>query len=206
MMDMMNGCVWANNCDSLEASEALERAGEDRASDIDGCVFSFYLKCPTQAQAQEYLGSCSEEIGTFLMDFVPDERHVRVGSKGLPHAANPRHSNYLKAELDKVQVLVVDDTLINLKVISRMLQAMGFRDVRSATSGVRALEMLEEKPACDLILTDYQMPGMDGLEFSAKTRELYSNLASNNERNCEKYRCPEYSSRPTCSPSAPLPC
>jgi signal transduction histidine kinase len=59
-------------------------------------------------------------------------------------------------------VLIVDDTLTNLEVISETLSDAGF-DVAIATSGDRALRQLERRLP-DLILLDMMMPGIDGLE------------------------------------------
>lgn len=36
--------------------------------------------------------------------------------------------------------------------------------------------MLKEDHDCDMVLTEYQMPGMNILEFAGKARELYTNL------------------------------
>jgi two-component system cell cycle response regulator DivK len=61
-------------------------------------------------------------------------------------------------------ILIVDDLPLNLKIASAVLRIEGFQ-VRTATDGVEALRSLEEcRP--DLILSDIQMPNMDGLELA----------------------------------------
>jgi len=60
-------------------------------------------------------------------------------------------------------VLIVEDTPINLKVVTFVMRRAGF-DVRTATSAEEALEVL--KHFCPrVVLTDIQLPGMDGLEL-----------------------------------------
>ena len=66
-------------------------------------------------------------------------------------------------------VLVVDDNAMNLKLVRFLLTKRGYR-VRTASSADEALVALEaEAPA--LILMDLQLPGMDGLELTARLRE-----------------------------------
>lgn len=60
------------------------------------------------------------------------------------------------------QILVVDDTPANLRLLCQMLAGRGYR-VRAATSGARALASIAaEQP--DLILLDIRMNGMNGFE------------------------------------------
>lgn len=60
-------------------------------------------------------------------------------------------------------ILVVDDHSGNLKLLRVLLSGEGF-EVRTAQSVLEALDILKGfNPA--LILTDIQMPGMDGMEF-----------------------------------------
>jgi signal transduction histidine kinase len=59
-------------------------------------------------------------------------------------------------------VLVVDDTLENLRLLSSMLGARGY-EVRAVTSGRQALQAAERDPP-DLILLDINMPEMNGYE------------------------------------------
>jgi two-component system cell cycle response regulator DivK len=60
-------------------------------------------------------------------------------------------------------VLIVEDTPVNLKVVRFVLHRAGF-DVRTATSAEEALEVLKHfRPR--VVLTDIQLPGMDGLEL-----------------------------------------
>ena len=59
-------------------------------------------------------------------------------------------------------VLVVDDTVENLRVLSDLLGEQGY-EVRAVTSGRQALQAVEHDPP-DLILLDITMPDMDGFE------------------------------------------
>ena len=58
-------------------------------------------------------------------------------------------------------ILVVDDEPLNLKMIAAHLKPKGYR-VLEAMDGQEALKKAEEKP--DLILLDFMMPGISGLE------------------------------------------
>ncbi len=62
----------------------------------------------------------------------------------------------------KGDVLIVDDTLVNLRLLSQMLSDQGYK-VRAVTSGSRALEAVQASPP-DLILLDIMMPEMDGYQ------------------------------------------
>lgn len=65
--------------------------------------------------------------------------------------------------------LVVDDSLTMRKVLSRVLEREGF-DVVTANDGMDGIEKLQEI-APDIILTDIEMPRMDGFEFSRYVRD-----------------------------------
>ena len=74
----------------------------------------------------------------------------------------------------KAAVLVVDDDASSRSALSALLDAEGF-DVSAAEDGVEALESLAER-SVDIVITDYQMPRMDGLEPLRKIRESYGDL------------------------------
>lgn len=65
-----------------------------------------------------------------------------------------------------LRALIVDDSSVMRKIVERCLRATGlnFSDVLEAGSGVEALEVLRGEKV-DLIVSDIQMPHMDGLEF-----------------------------------------
>jgi putative two-component system response regulator len=69
------------------------------------------------------------------------------------------------------KILVVDDELLNRKVLEGLLRAFGYAPVM-AESGKKALELLD--PSFDLVLLDIMMPGMDGF---AVAREIRANSA-----------------------------
>ena len=76
----------------------------------------------------------------------------------------------LNPEIDpkKVKILVVDDIPLNVLLVKKMLQPLGF-ETSEAEDGVVAMEKIEaDKP--DLILLDLMMPRMDGFEVLRRLR------------------------------------
>lgn len=69
----------------------------------------------------------------------------------------------------KKVVLVVDDSLTMRKVLSRVLEREGL-EVVTANDGMDAIQKLQEITP-DIILTDIEMPRMDGFEFSRYVRD-----------------------------------
>lgn len=67
------------------------------------------------------------------------------------------------------RVLIVDDSRLQLKIMSSMLKKWGF-EVLMAESGLEAIDILSKTPP-DLVLSDWMMPGMNGLELCRAFRE-----------------------------------
>jgi two-component system CheB/CheR fusion protein len=86
-------------------------------------------------------------------DLVPEE------ANDLPHKTRLFPSR---------NILVVDDLPPAAKMVATVLRSWG-QQVRTATSGVEALKMIEHgRP--DLIISDISMPGMNGYELAREVR------------------------------------
>ena len=59
-------------------------------------------------------------------------------------------------------ILLVDDYEFIRTILERMLQQLGYQNLRMAADGVDALHLLRTRPV-DLVITDYHMPEMDGI-------------------------------------------
>jgi len=68
-----------------------------------------------------------------------------------------------------IKVMVVDDQTSMRAMIRRTLQDLGFRDVRDKPSALEALPAVQNDRV-HLIISDYNMPDMDGLDFLKAVR------------------------------------
>lgn len=68
-------------------------------------------------------------------------------------------------------ILIVDDARFSSAVVGKALASAGFTDVRSASSAPAALAAMEERPA-SIVVADWLMPDMDGLELTRRIRQL----------------------------------
>ncbi len=80
----------------------------------------------------------------------------------------------------QLSIVIVDDMKSTRMVLSHTLQQAGYSNIRLAVNGMDALKTIVKKPA-DVMIVDWQMPKMDGLELTRTVRrreKRYSNYTS----------------------------
>lgn len=140
-VQLMGGNIWVNN-----------------NTQGTGATFSFYLPMASNSPATPN-SSCRP---TKLEQKRPSLRPV--------YARQTSSRPLVKPLASTLRVLVVDDILINRKVLDRMLRRIGVVTLKTAESGKDALLALESDPY-DLVISDLQMPGMSGMELSAEIQK-----------------------------------
>lgn len=74
----------------------------------------------------------------------------------------------------ETNVLIVDDSAVYRQVLSKSLQQMHL-NVIEAKDGLEAIEIIESsQEEITLVITDYEMPRMDGIQLTFKLREKYN--------------------------------
>jgi signal transduction histidine kinase len=116
-----------------------------------GCSFSFYVH------------------RVLLYDRMREVSLPRTWSQSIHQVLRPVPRIPLTKEF---RIVLVDDTLINLKVLSRMLSRLGVQKMATANNGKEALDLLTTEDDFNLVLTDIQMPEMTGIELSLAIRKL----------------------------------
>ncbi|MDQ7007291.1 MAG: response regulator [Acidobacteriota bacterium] len=71
-----------------------------------------------------------------------------------------------------MNILLVDDSAVMRKVLTRALRQAGLDigDILEAGDGLEALNVLEGGASVDVVLSDWNMPNMNGVDFVAQAR------------------------------------
>jgi CheY-like chemotaxis protein len=83
------------------------------------------------------------------------------------------HNNGMNS-FASVSVLLVDDNKVNQFLGKKILKNLGITNVDVASDGITALQMLQNKNF-NVLLTDVEMPGMNGYELTTAVRNLQDN-------------------------------
>ncbi len=95
---------------------------------------------------------------------------LKEGAQNIDYALGMVRRLYANAE---VTVLVVDDSRVMRTQIQKLLQVHRYR-VITANDGAAGLETLSRTPDVRLVITDYNMPRMDGFEFTREIRKIFA--------------------------------
>lgn len=99
-----------------------------------------------------------------IVDYV-----IKESNEDISYAVNLLGRIYKNR---RIKVLVVDDSRTFRSYISHLLSLHLF-EIHTAENGQEGLNVLEKHPDIKLIMTDYNMPVMDGLAFTKALRRIY---------------------------------
>lgn len=96
------------------------------------------------------------------------------------YKSNMNDVNYIFTTIDRLfknrnhKVMIVDDAMMMRNSAKKILESQQFGKVFAAAHGEEALGYFEDNPDISLVLTDYNMPVIDGLELTTKLRDKFS--------------------------------
>ena len=77
-----------------------------------------------------------------------------------------------------MKLLVVDDSSTMRRIIKNTLQRLGYEDILEAEHGVEAWQIMDTTEGIQVLITDWNMPEMNGLDLVKKVRadERYTSI------------------------------
>lgn len=80
-----------------------------------------------------------------------------------------------RVDFNRLRVLVVDDNVHMRRIIKTLLAGFGTRDIFEADEGGKGVELFTTHSP-DIVITDWMMPGVDGVEFTRLLRQAPSSV------------------------------
>jgi len=160
----------------------VEDTGIGIATDQCALIFDKFSQVDTSATRKHEgtgLGLAISSSLVKLMDGnIGVESQLGKGSTfwfdiALPVDGKTEHTKVIPGDLTGARILVIDDNGVNRSILSEQLAAWRF-DAAAASSGAEGLQVLRAAMASglklDLVILDYQMPGMSGADVLSEIR------------------------------------
>lgn len=173
----------------LSASENMDQmySGSNKGfvgqSTGSGLGLNLVMKFLERMNGHIWYQNCPSEGGvcfSFCLPLAIDQTSTLTPKAAALHTRTEDKIRLAEGKACRLRVLVVDDSVINVKVLTRMLYRLGVEHVDTSYSGRQALDLLRntsDDMLPNLIISDLQMPGMSGEELVVRIRAL--NLPSN---------------------------
>ncbi|RAU18542.1 response regulator [Nitrincola tibetensis] len=128
------------------------------------CDVTFFLI--SSETLYRYLEPIRQAGATVILPkpYDPERLNEALSSAVNYVAARQNDFEGTNEEFDDLWIMVVDDSSTSRKYLQRVLTSLGIHNIREAKDGAEALQILKGQ-RFDLIITDYNMPNIDGLEL-----------------------------------------
>ncbi|WP_018124671.1 diguanylate cyclase [Desulfovibrio oxyclinae] len=153
---------------------------EARSDDYLAVLHGLSLPDADEGDMARYVTEKGLPALVFTATFSNESRH-RIAALGVADYVLKENPKAIDTVLDTIRrirsnpdtrVLVVDDSPTALTKIRKLLQAHRY-EVLTAADGKAALRIMDEVPDIKLVLTDFNMPSMDGFELTRRIRENF---------------------------------
>lgn len=165
--------------------ETMEEAQNiiDKCPDIHLAICDLFLKDARYGEVLDCLYGNGRIIPSIaITDYYQDDYREFFLSKGVVDFISPEHPNLEQYIVDfsvrlisnhNTQVLIVDDSLTARVALRKVLTLLGFK-VLQAKNGLEAIEILGGSAKIKMVVTDYNMPKMDGFALTEHIRKTWS--------------------------------
>jgi two-component system chemotaxis sensor kinase CheA len=146
--------------EGIVSGQALALAVDDVDGEQEVLVRPITRRAPTDRLLEGVAMLASgEPVGVLSPSVLAQREYLRALPAARPHVA-----------VRRVRVLLVDDSLVTREMERRLLEDAGF-EVMAAGDAEEALSLLGEE-SFDCVVTDIEMPRMDGFELAAQLRGM----------------------------------
>ena len=110
--------------------------------------------------------------GTCFSLYFPELESTTATEKKLQVQGNKEKNTTPETAQQEKHIFFMDDDVMGGVLARTLLEDLGYK-VTTCSDNIQALEVFSETPeAFDLLLTDYSMPNMNGVEFSRRIRKV----------------------------------
>ncbi len=159
--------------------EELQECYEHSSEEVTLAISNINLPGAENGEALEYLVDLSIPTIVFTSTFHEDTREKLITKEVVDYILK---DNVFAVDMltesvcrfltnHRHHVLIVDDSPTARALLSSRLKRYNFR-VSLADSGAKALEILRNNPDIGLVVTDYNMPDIDGFELTRRIRTM----------------------------------